>query len=246
MLLLVFSSSHSIVANTIYKTNLNYTQNLDDLLEHDQKYIMTSDFANIVFARNFNYGDVNNINDQLIREFVILITDHNIVEKLSTSFNILTLDNINTLNSIIRATQDDIIQINFINTSKYSYALHFHDVYNDEKINNTFVIEPGNKLIYELVSSSIGIHSYNYHLLQLEDSFEYEIYGIYIIDPTEGRKKVSDEIVLITTRSDVLFNNIYTMNTSFYHQNNFITINTLELIRIYVTNIMHNNINHFH
>ena len=74
--------------------------------------------------------------------------------------------------------------------------------------------------------------------------------GVFIVDPKEGRPP-ADEMVMVLNGLDTDFdteNNFYAANTiPFYYQHHPIQINTNELIRIYVVNMLEfDPINNFH
>jgi FtsP/CotA-like multicopper oxidase with cupredoxin domain len=116
------------------------------------------------------------------------------------------------------------------------------------------VFEPvgggGGQFTYEFVAEPVGVHPYHCHVMPLEEHISHGLYGVYIVDPKEGRP-AADEMVMVLNGFDTDFdteNNFYAANTiPFYYQHHPIQINTGELIRVYVVNILEfDQINNFH
>jgi FtsP/CotA-like multicopper oxidase with cupredoxin domain len=86
--------------------------------------------------------------------------------------------------------------------------------------------------------------------MPLEEHISHGLYGVFIVDPKEGREP-ADEMVMVLNGFDTDFdteNNFYASNTiPFYYQHHPIQINSNELIRIYVVNMVEfDPINNFH
>ena len=107
------------------------------------------------------------------------------------------------------------------------------------------VFEPvgpgGGRFTYEFVAGPVGVHPYHCHVMPLEEHIVHGLYGVYIVDPKEGRP-AADEMVMVLNGFDTDFdteNNFYAANTiPFYYQHHPIQINTGELIRVYVVNMV--------
>jgi FtsP/CotA-like multicopper oxidase with cupredoxin domain len=107
------------------------------------------------------------------------------------------------------------------------------------------VFEPvggnGGQFIYEFEAGPVGVHPYHCHVMPLEEHIVHGLYGVFIVDPKEKRSP-ADEMVMVLNGLDTDFdteNNFYAVNTiPFYYQHHPIQINTNELIRVYVVNMV--------
>src|SRR3972149_6578167 len=72
----------------------------------------------------------------------------------------------------------------------------------------------------EFHAGPVGVHPYHCHVMPLEEHIVHGLYGVYIVDPKEGRAP-ADEMVMVLNGLDTDFdteNNFYAANTvpSFY------------------------------
>ena len=120
--------------------------------------------------------------------------------------------------------------------------MHFHGIHPAE-MDGVFEIVGGGggQFTYEFEAGPVGVHPYHCHVMPLEEHIVRGLYGVFIVDPKEGRP-AADEMVMVLNGLDMDFdgeNNFYAANTiPFYYQNNPIQINTDELVRIYVVNMV--------
>ena len=151
----------------------------------------------------------------------------------------------------IRATEGDVVRINFINNGSKEHTIQFHGIHPSEMDG---VFEPvgrgGGEFIYEFEAGPVGVHPYHCHIMPLEEHIMHGLYGVFIVDPKEGREQ-ADEMVMVLNGFDTDFdteNNFYAANTiPFYYQHHPIQINTNQLIRVYVVNMVEfDPINNFH
>ncbi len=234
-------------------------------LSHSGKFIRTSgdildpvytassvEFDPEVFLRNFEYGHVRESeNGQLIREYTIIAEDDKIQEiSPGVFFNVWTFNG-TVPGPTIRATEGDLVRIHFINNGSKSHTMHFHGIHQSE-MDGVFEIVGGNggQFTYEFEAGPVGVHPYHCHVMPLEEHIVHGLYGVYIVDPKEGRAP-ADEMVMVLNGFDTDFdaeNNFYAANTiPFYYQHHPIPINLGELVRVYVVNMVEfDPINNFH
>jgi FtsP/CotA-like multicopper oxidase with cupredoxin domain len=204
------------------------------------------------YLREFNYGRVLKLADgTTLREFTIIAEDDKTMEiSPGVFYNVWTFNG-TVPGPTIRATEGDLVRIHFINKGKLQHTMHFHGIHPAEMDG---VFEPvgqgGGKLTYEFVAGPVGVHPYHCHVMPLEEHISRGLYGVYIVDPKEGRQP-ADEMVMILNGFDTDFdteNNFYAANTiPFYYQHHPIQINPNELIRVYVVNILEfDQINNLH
>ena len=214
--------------------------------------VSTVDFDPEEFLRNFEYGRVSvSESGQTIREYTIIAEDDKIQEiSPGVFYNVWTFNG-TVPGPTIRATEGDIVRINFINNGSKEHTIHFHGTH---PAGMDGVFEPvggnGGQFVYEFEAGPVGVHPYHCHVMPLEEHIVHGLYGVFIVDPKEGRA-AADEMVMVLNGIDTDFdteNNFYAANTiPFYYQHHPIQINTNELIRIYVVNMVEfDPINNFH
>lgn len=204
------------------------------------------------YLREFSYGRVSKLSDgTTLREFTIIAEDNKIMEiSPGVFYNVWTFNG-TIPGPTIRATEGDLIRVHFINNGQKPHTMHFHGIHKAEMDG---VLEPvgqgGGQFTYEFVAGPVGVHPYHCHVMPLEEHISRGLYGVYIVDPKEGRSS-ADEMVMVLNGFDTDFdteNNFYAANTiPFYYQHHPIQINTNELIRVYVVNILEfDQINNLH
>ena len=204
------------------------------------------------YLREFNYGTVSKLPDGgTLREFTLIAEDDKIMEVSPGVFYNVWTYNGTVPGPTLRATEGDLVRVHFINNGHKSHTIHFHGIHKGDMDG---VLEPvgagGGKFTYEFIAEPVGVHPYHCHVMPLEEHIVHGLYGAYIVDPKEGRPK-ADEMVMVLNGFDTDFdreNNFYAVNTiPFYYQHHPIQINTNELIRIYVINMLEfDQINNLH
>lgn len=204
------------------------------------------------YLREFNYGRAYKLeNGTTVREFTIIAEDDKIMEiSPGVFYNVWTFNG-TVPGPTIRATEGDVVRLNFINNGSRSHTIHFHGIHPSEMDG---VFEPvgpgGGKFTYEFIAGPVGVHPYHCHVMPLEEHIAHGLYGLFIVDPKVPRPS-ADEMVMVLNGFDTDFdteNNFYAVNTiPFYYQHHPIQINANELIRLYVVNMVEfDPINNFH
>ena len=219
----------------------------------DPVYVVsTMEFDPMEYLRNFEYGKVSQLQDgTTLREFTIVAEDDKVMEvSPGVFFNVWTFNG-TVPGPTIRATEGDLVRINFINNGSKEHTMHFHGIHPAE-MDGVFEIvgSGGGRFTYEFEAGPVGVHPYHCHVMPLEEHIAHGLYGVYIVDPKEGRAH-ADELVMVLNGLDTDFdaeNNFYAANTiPFYYQHHPIQINTNELIRVYVVNMVEfDPVNNFH
>ncbi len=211
----------------------------------DPLYTVTdvAEFDPMKYLREFDYGKVSQLPDgTTLREFTIVAEDDKIMEVSPGVFYNVWTFNGTVPGPTIRATEGDLVRIHFINNGTKEHTMHFHGIH--EAIFDG-VFEPvgpnGGRFTYEWRAEPVGVHPYHCHVMPLEEHIMHGLYGVYIVDPKEGRP-AADEMVMVLNGFDTDFdmeNNLYAANTvPFYYQHHPIRINVGELIRVYVVNML--------
>ena len=203
----------------------------------------TVEFDPMEYLRDFNYGRVSvSETGQTIRDYTIIAEDDKIQEiSPGVFYNVWTFNG-TVPGPTIRATEGDIVRIKFINNGEKEHTMHFHGIH---PAGMDGVFEPvggnGGQFIYEFEAGPVGVHPYHCHVMPLEEHIVHGLYGVFIVDPKEKRPP-ADEMVMVLNGLDTDFdteNNFYAANTiPFYYQHHPIQINTNELIRVYVVNMV--------
>lgn len=203
------------------------------------------------YLREFNYGKVSVLeNGTTLREFTLIATD-NLIKEISPGvyFNVWTFNG-TVPGPTIRATEGDIVKINFVNNGSKFHTFHTHGIHKSEMDGVFELVGPGGKFTYEFIAEPYGIFPYHCHVQPLEEHINHGLYGAFIIDPKTPRE-TADELVMIMNGYDTDFdmeNNFYTVNgIPYYYMHHPIQIEKNKLIRIYLVNMLeYDQINNFH
>ena len=212
----------------------------------------TVEFDPMDYLREFNYGRISQLPDgTTLREFTIIAEDDKIQEiSPGVFYNVWTFNG-TVPGPTIRAIEGDLVRIHFINNGSKSHTMHFHGIHPAVMDGVFETVGPdGGRFTYEFEAGPVGVHPYHCHVMPLEEHIVHGLYGVYIVDPKEGRPP-ADEMIMVLNGFDTDFdteNNFYAANTiPFYYQHHPIQIKTNELIRIYVVNMVEfDPINNFH
>jgi len=214
--------------------------------------VSTMDFDPMEYLRDFNYGKISKLSDgTTLREFTIIAEDDKVMEVSPGVFYNVWTFNGTVPGPTIRATEGDLVRIHFINNGSKEHTMHFHGIH-PAQMDGVFEIvgSGGGRFTYEFEAGPVGVHPYHCHVMPLEEHIVHGLYGVFIVDPKEKRP-AADEMVMVLNGLDTDFdteNNFYAANTiPFYYQHHPIQINTNQLIRIYVVNMVEfDPINNFH
>jgi FtsP/CotA-like multicopper oxidase with cupredoxin domain len=141
---------------------------------------------------------------------------------------------------VIRATEDDILRIEFANAGSHPHTIHFHGIH-PARMDGVFeVVEPGASFTYEFPARPYGMHLYHCHATPIKKHIHKGLYGAFIIDPPKPRPP-AQELVLVMNGYDTDGdgeNNFYTVNgLTFYYAKYPIRVRRDQLVRIYLANL---------
>lgn len=205
----------------------------------------------VKYLREFNYGHVSkDANGTTFREFTLIASDSELKEVSPGVFYNVWTYNGTIPGPTIRATEGDIIQINFINNGSKPHSIHTHGIHEAEMDGVFEMIGPKGQFTYEFTAEPYGVFPYHCHMTPLEEHITHGLYGVMIIDPKTPRPE-ADEMVMIMNGYDTDFdteNNFYTVNgIPYYYMHNPIQINKNEPVRVYLANMLEfDPINNFH
>ena len=125
----------------------------------------TMDFDPMEYLRTFDYGEVSTLPDgTTLREYTIVAEDDKVMEVSPGVFYNVWTYNGSVPGPTIRATEGDIIRINFINDGSKEHTIHFHGIHPSEMDG---VFEPvgrnGGQFTYEFEAGPVGVHPYHCH-----------------------------------------------------------------------------------
>lgn len=203
------------------------------------------------YLREFNYGKVSELPDgTTLREFTLVASDDKVKEISPGVFYNVWMFNGTVPGPTIRATEGDLVRINFINNGSKSHTVHTHGIHEAEMDGVFETIGAGGRFTYEFTAEPFGVFPYHCHMQPLEEHITHGLYGVYIVDPKTPRP-VADEMVMVMNGYDTDFdteNNFYTVNgIPYYYMHHPIQIEKDRLIRIYLVNMLEfDPINNFH
>jgi len=92
--------------------------------------VSTMDFDPSEFLRNFEYGQISiSSSGQTIRDYTIIAEDDKIQEiSPGVFYNVWTFNG-TVPGPTIRATEGDLVRINFINNGSREHTMHFHGIH---------------------------------------------------------------------------------------------------------------------
>jgi manganese oxidase len=203
------------------------------------------------FLREFNYGKVSELPDgTTLREFTLVASDDKVKEISPGVFYNVWMFNGTVPGPTIRATEGDVVRINFINNGSKSHTIHTHGIHEAEMDGVFESVGAGGRFTYEFTAEPFGVFPYHCHMQPLEEHITHGLYGVYIVDPKTPRPP-ADEMVMVMNGYDTDFdteNNFYTVNgIPYYYMHHPIQIEKDRLVRIYLVNILEfDPINNFH
>lgn len=203
------------------------------------------------YLREFNYGRVSELpNGTTLREFTLVASDDKVKEiSPGVFYNVWTFNG-TIPGPTLRATEGDLIRINFINNGSKSHTIHTHGIHKADMDGVFETVGTGGRFTYEFTAEPFGVFPYHCHMQPLEEHIVHGLYGVYIVDPKTPRPP-ADEMVMVMNGYDTDFdteNNFYTVNgIPYYYMHHPIQIEKGQLVRIYLVNILEfDPINNFH
>jgi FtsP/CotA-like multicopper oxidase with cupredoxin domain len=151
---------------------------------------------------------------------------------------------------VVRATEDDLLRVEFVNGGSHPHTIHFHGIHPDGMDGVFEIVNPGGSFVYEFPARPYGMHLYHCHATPLKKHIHKGLYGAFIIDPPKPRPP-AQELVMVLNGYDTDAdgeNNFYTVNgLAFYYAKYPITVRRSQTVRIYIANLTEFDlINSFH
>jgi len=194
--------------------------------------------------RDFDGGTVRREGGRTVREWELIAQDKEIEVAPGVKYAAWTYNG-RVPGPTLRATEGERLRIKFRNGSQHPHTIHFHGVHRAEHDGIAGFgpgnIDPGEEFTYEFDAEPFGLHHYHCHSMPLAEHIAKGLYGMFIVDPKEGRPK-ADELVMVMNGFDTNFdrsNEVYGVNTvAFEYMRRPIRVKRGELVRIYLVNLL--------
>jgi FtsP/CotA-like multicopper oxidase with cupredoxin domain len=151
---------------------------------------------------------------------------------------------------VIRATEDDLLRVRFVNAGSHPHTIHFHGIHPADMDGVFEIVARGDSFTYEFPARPYGMHLYHCHATPLKKHIHKGLYGAFIVDPPKPRRP-AQELVMVLNGFDTDGdgeNNFYTVNgKTFYYARYPIRVKRSKPVRIYLANLTEFDlINSFH
>lgn len=174
-----------------------------------------------------------------VREYTLVATDEELEIAPGVFFPAWTYNG-TVPGPVIRATEDDLLRVRFLNSGSHPHTIHFHGIHPTNMDGVFEPVSPGREFTYEFPARPAGMHLYHCHATPLKKHIHKGLYGAFIIDPKEPREPAR-ELVLVMNGYDTDGdgeNNFYTVNgRTFYYARYPIQVKKGELVRVYLANL---------
>ncbi len=192
------------------------------------------------FLSSFDFGKVTQLPDGRVqREYTIVSLDKDIEVAPGISFPAWTYNG-HVPGPTIRATEGDLVKINYANGSYHDHNIHFHGFHRANMDGVFEVVKPGGSYTYEFTAEPYGLHLYHCHVMPLRKHIAKGLYGTFIVDPKTPRPPAK-ELVMVMNGFDIDFdegNEFYTVNgIANYYRDYPIELKVNELVRVYLVNL---------
>src|ERR671914_2221267 len=136
--------------------------------------------------RDFDQGTVRNG----VREWDIVAEDREIEVAPGVKYAAWTYNG-RVPGPTLRAREGERLRINFVNGSSHPHTIHFHGIHRAFHDGVPGIgagnVEPGRSTVYEFDAEPFGLHHYHCHSTPLADHIAKGLYGMFIVDPAQGR-----------------------------------------------------------
>ena len=202
------------------------------------------------YLKAFDYGRMSKLpSGQTLREYDMVAVDKEIEIAPGVFFPAWTYNG-QVPGPTIRCTEGDRLRINFVNAGSHPHTIHFHGIHAANMDGVYEVVDPGRSFTYEFDAEPFGLQLYHCHAVPLKRHIHKGLYGMFIIDPKQGRP-AANEMVMVMNGFDTNFdgdNEVYAVNTvGFHYQSHPVELRVGELNRVYLVNMTEFDlINSFH
>jgi FtsP/CotA-like multicopper oxidase with cupredoxin domain len=202
------------------------------------------------FLEAFDYGAVERLaSGQILRTYRLYAVDREIEVAPGVFFPAWTYNG-QVPGPTLRATEGDLVRVEFQNLGTHPHTIHFHGIHPADMDGVFEVIAPGESYRYQFEARPFGLQLYHCHSVPLKKHIAKGLYGAFVIDPRTPRP-AAREMVMVMNGFDTNFdgkNEVYAANTvAFAYQKHPITVRRGEPQRIYLVNALEfDPVNSFH
>src|SRR5688572_20950116 len=122
-----------------------------------------------------------------VRDYTLVATDEELEIAPGVFFPAWTYNG-TVPGPVIRATEDDILRVRFVNSGSHPHTIHFHGIHPTNMDGVFEVVPPGGEFTYRFPAKPAGMHLYHCHSTPLKKHIHKGLYGAFIIDPKEPRE----------------------------------------------------------
>jgi FtsP/CotA-like multicopper oxidase with cupredoxin domain len=185
---------------------------------------------------DFDTGEVSTLPDgRCLRQFAVTAIDREVEIAPGVFFPAWTYNG-RVPGPTLRATEGDLIRIEFANAGTMPHTMHFHGIHSArmDGVPGAGEILPGETFTYELQARPFGCHLYHCHSMPLKRHIHKGLYGVIIVDPDPERhpehRDVARSRLLGTPENAAWQELVMVMNgfdTNFDDENEFYAVNTI-------------------
>ncbi len=141
---------------------------------------------------------------------------------------------------VLRAIEGETVRITLINEGNFPHTIHFHGIHPAGMDGVFEIVPPKGRYVYEFVAGPFGIMPYHCHSMPTSQHIHNGLYGMMIIEPKQGRKKMR-ELAMVMSAFDLDRDgeaDFYAWNgRAFQYADQPIQLKRGELVRVYVMNM---------
>jgi manganese oxidase len=205
-------------------------------------YLRSWNFNHLPVAEQSKfYRETKRPDGSMLREYEIFAVDREIEIAPGIMFPAWTFNG-QVPGPTIRVTEGDRVRVKFLNQGSHPHTIHFHG-WHEPSMDGSLPehqIPPGESFVYEFDAEPAGLHLYHCHTVPLKRHLHRGLYGVFIVDPREGRAP-ADELVMMMNGFDTNFdsdNEVYAVNTvANAYMIDPISVQVGRPVRIYLANI---------
>jgi FtsP/CotA-like multicopper oxidase with cupredoxin domain len=175
-----------------------------------------------------------------VREFT-LVVEENVMHEAAPGVTIPSWTFNGTVpGPVLRAIEGETIRVTLVNKGQLPHAIHFHGVHPAQMDGVFEMVPPGGSYTYEFVAQPFGIMPYHCHSMPTSQHIQNGLYGMMIIEPKQGRKKMR-ELAMVMSAFDLDRDGeaeFYAWNgRAFQYADQPIELKKGEPVRVYVVNM---------
>jgi FtsP/CotA-like multicopper oxidase with cupredoxin domain len=141
---------------------------------------------------------------------------------------------------VLRAIEGETLRITMVNNGDLPHTIHFHGIHPADMDGVFEIVPPGSSYIYEFVARPFGIMPYHCHSMPTSQHIHNGLYGMMIIEPKQGRKKMR-ELAMMMSAFDLDRDgeaDFYAWNgRAFQYADRPVELTKGEPVRMYVVNM---------